>query len=60
MPWLAHYNPEIDWRTGEVKMTRCPEKNVGSSRDQSREIQGGRNRRKKRRKKRKNQRKKER
>ena len=23
--WLAHYNPEIDWRTGEVKMTRCPE-----------------------------------
>jgi len=25
MLWLAHYNPEIDWRTGEVKMTRCPE-----------------------------------
>jgi len=25
MPWLAHYNPEIDWKTGEVKMTRCPE-----------------------------------
>jgi len=25
MPWLAHYNPEIDWRTEEVKMTRCPE-----------------------------------
>ena len=25
MPWLARYNPEIDWRTGEVKMTRCPE-----------------------------------
>ena len=25
MPWLAHHNPEIDWRTGEVKMTRCPE-----------------------------------
>jgi len=23
MPWLTHYNPEIDWRTGEVKMTRC-------------------------------------
>jgi len=22
IPWLAHYNPEIDWRTGEVKMTR--------------------------------------
>jgi len=25
MPWLAHHNSEIDWRTGEVKMTRCPE-----------------------------------
>ena len=22
MLWLAHHNPEIDWRTGEVKMTR--------------------------------------
>jgi len=28
MPWLAHHNPEIDWKTGEVKMTRCPEKCV--------------------------------
>jgi len=25
MPWLECYNPEIDWKTGEVKMTRCPE-----------------------------------
>ena len=25
MPWLERYNPEIDWKTGEVKMTRCPE-----------------------------------
>jgi len=25
MPWLARYNPEIDWRTKEVKMTRYPE-----------------------------------
>ena len=25
MPWLRHYNPEIDWKTGEVKMTRCPD-----------------------------------
>ena len=25
MPWLAHHNPGIDWRTGEVKMMRCPE-----------------------------------
>jgi len=23
MLWLACYNPEIDWRTEEVKMTRC-------------------------------------
>ena len=25
IPWLAHHNPEIDWRIGEVRMTRCPE-----------------------------------
>jgi len=25
MLWLACHNPEIDWRTGEMKMTRCPE-----------------------------------
>ena len=25
MLWLACYNPEIDWKTEEVKMTRCPE-----------------------------------
>ena len=25
MSWLAYYNPEIDWRTGEVQMTRCLE-----------------------------------
>jgi len=25
MLWLAHHNPEIDWRIGEVKMMRCPE-----------------------------------
>ena len=25
MPWLARHNLEIDWRIGEVKMTRCPE-----------------------------------
>jgi len=23
MPWLEHYNPEIDWKIGEIKMTRC-------------------------------------
>ncbi len=25
MLWLAHHNPEIDWRTEEVKMTRYSE-----------------------------------
>ena len=25
MLWLACHNPEIDWRTGEVKITRYPE-----------------------------------
>ena len=25
IPWLACHNPEIDWKTGEVKMTRCLE-----------------------------------
>ena len=25
MLWLAHHNPEIDWRIGKVKMMRCPE-----------------------------------
>jgi len=25
IPWLARHNPEIDWKMGEVKMTRCPE-----------------------------------
>ena len=23
MPWLAVHNPEINWETGEVKITRC-------------------------------------
>jgi len=25
MLWLARHNYEIDWRTGKVKMIRCPE-----------------------------------
>jgi len=24
MLWLQVHNPEINWETGEVKMTRCP------------------------------------
>jgi len=23
MPWLAAHNPEINWETREVKMTKC-------------------------------------
>ena len=23
--WLACYNPEINWKTEKIKMTRCPE-----------------------------------
>jgi len=23
MSWLQAHNPEINWKTGEVKMTRC-------------------------------------
>ena len=22
--WLKHHNPDIDWKTGQVKMNRCP------------------------------------
>ena len=25
MSWLGCHNPDIDWKTGEVKMMRCPE-----------------------------------
>ena len=25
MLWLAYYNLEIDWKTGEIKMMRCPD-----------------------------------
>ena len=25
MPWLAWHNPEIDWKMGEVKITKYPE-----------------------------------
>jgi hypothetical protein len=24
LPWLREHNPEVDWVTGEVKMSRCP------------------------------------
>ena len=25
MSWLAHHNPEINWKIEEVKMTKCLE-----------------------------------
>src|SRR6266487_5352270 len=24
-PWLHEHNPEVDWKTGEVKMSCCPQ-----------------------------------
>jgi hypothetical protein len=24
LPWLREHNPEVDWNSGEVKMSRCP------------------------------------
>ena len=36
MLWLAHHNPEIDWRIEEVKMMKCPEE----CRKQWRPVQG--------------------
>ena len=36
MPWLKRHNPEIDWKTEEVKMTRCLEE----CRKQWRPVQG--------------------
>ena len=47
IPWLARHNPEINWRTGEVKIMRCPE-DAGSNGDWSRGSQGGRSRGRKR------------
>jgi len=50
MPWLARHNPEIDWRTGEVKMTRCPEE-CGKQWRLVQSKSGGRSRKKRKRKK---------
>ena len=36
IPWLACHNPEINWKTGEVKMTQCLEE----CRKQWRPLQG--------------------
>ena len=26
MSWLTHHNSEINWKTGKVKIMRCPDK----------------------------------
>ena len=26
MSWLTYHNSEINWKTGEVKIMRCPDK----------------------------------
>jgi len=36
MPWLVAHNPEINWETGEVKMTRCPPLCGGKSKKKKR------------------------
>jgi len=36
MPWLQAHNPEINWETGEVKMTRCPPLCGGKSKTKER------------------------
>ena len=34
--WLRKHNPEIDWATGEVKMSRCPPRCCSGCRDELR------------------------
>src|ERR1700733_14469000 len=34
--WLKKHNPEIDWKTDEVTMTRCPVKTCGYTKHQKR------------------------
>ena len=62
MLWITCHNPEIDWRTGEVKMTRCSEKCGKQWRPKTRKtgvakIEGERGKRRSRKKKRKKDRK---
>ena len=35
--WLQKHNPDINWATGEVKMTRCSGRCCSSCRDEIRE-----------------------
>jgi len=41
MPWLQAHNPEINWETGEVKMTRCPPLCKGNKRREEKRIRKG-------------------
>ncbi len=50
IPWLACHNPEIDWRTGEVKMMRCLEE-CGKQWRPVQESQVGKSRRKRKQRK---------
>ena len=48
LPWLRQHNPEVDWRTGTVSMTRCPSKcrlRVSERRKSEREKKSARKRR---------------
>jgi len=45
MPWLAVHNPEINWKTEEVKMTRCPPLCSGRSQREEGQDDGHRGRR---------------
>ena len=47
--WLACYNFEIDWRTGEVKMTMCSEECGKKWRPKQEKLCSGKNKRKRRR-----------
>jgi len=44
MPWLAAYNPEINWEKGKVKLTRCPPWCGKSNKEKEKVEQGKRSR----------------
>jgi len=37
--WLHKHNPEIDWETGKVEMTRCPQRKRGIGEEKSMKTQ---------------------
>ena len=36
--WLQEHNPEVDWKTGEVKMSRCSPRCCNGCRNEAREV----------------------